>query len=73
MNSFRLTTVENTMLIYVNSFRFCQPYFPVESHKLYLSRIVLSLYKIERIIKKNPNITIMFPFYNLFKYAKFVQ
>ena len=52
MNSFRLTTVKNTMLVYVNSFRHWQPYFPVESQKLYLSRIGLSLYKIKRIMEK---------------------
>ena len=39
MNSFRLTTVKNTMFIYANSFRFCQPYFLVESQHFYLSRI----------------------------------
>ena len=38
MNSFRLTTVKNTMIIYVNSFRLCQSYFPVESQELYLSK-----------------------------------
>ena len=46
MNSLRLTTVKNTMLIYVHSFRLCQPllsgsvshYFPVESQKLCFSR-----------------------------------
>ena len=38
MNSFRLTTVKNTMLIYVHSFRSVSHYFPVGSQKLFFSR-----------------------------------
>ena len=38
MNSFRLTTVKNTMLIYVHSFRLCQPLLSGWFHKLFFSR-----------------------------------
>ena len=38
MNSFRLTTVKNTMLIYAHSFRSVSHYFPVGSQKLFFSR-----------------------------------
>jgi hypothetical protein len=66
MNSFRLTTVKNTMLIYVHS-DFVNHYFPVESHKLYLSRPgFVNVQNLKNSVKKL-NITIMFPFYNLFK------
>jgi len=54
MNSFRLNTVKNTNIIYAYSFRLCQPYFPVESQQMYLSRTGLSLYNIERIMRKSP-------------------
>ena len=73
MTSFRLTTAKNTMLIYVNSFRFCQPYLPIESQFFYLSRIGFVTVQNLKDNLKNPNITIMFPFYNLFMYDKFVQ
>ena len=62
MNSFRLTTVKSTMLIYVHSFRLCQP-----SQKLYLSTPgFVNVQNWKNSVKKL-NITIMFPFYNLFK------
>jgi hypothetical protein len=38
MNSFKLATVKNTMLIYVHSFRLCQPLLSVESQKMCFSR-----------------------------------
>jgi hypothetical protein len=37
MNSFRLTIVKNTMLIYVHSFRLCQPLLSVGSQQLFFS------------------------------------
>jgi hypothetical protein len=60
MNSFRQTAVKNTMVIYVNSFRPCQPYFPVESHKLYLVELALSLY--ENKMKRRPILQLCFLF-----------
>jgi hypothetical protein len=67
MNSFRLTTVENIILFtYIRS-GFLNYYFPAESQKLYLSRPgFVNVQNWKNSIKKL-NITIMFPFYNLFK------
>ena len=58
MNRFRLTTVKNTMLIYVNPFRLC--------HQLLFGFVTVQNWKNNG---KKPNMTIMFPFYNLFKHA----
>ena len=58
MNIFRLTTVKNTMLIYVNSFRLCHP--------LLFGFVTVQNWKNNG---KKPNMTIMFPFNNVFKHA----
>jgi hypothetical protein len=47
--------------------RFVNHYFPVESHKLYLSRPGFVNVQTWKNIIKKLNITIMFPFYDLFK------
>jgi hypothetical protein len=46
---------------------FVNHYFPVESHKLYLSRPGFVNVQTWKNIIKKLNVTIMFPFYDLFK------
>ena len=67
MNRFRLATVKNIMLIYVHSFRLCQPLLSGGVPKIVFQQNRFCLCKKLKEQRQQLNITFMFPFCNLFK------